>query len=128
MGTYIAEAKRQDLLKKTISAKYYSLLIDGSTDKDSVDNEVVLTVCNILNGDDDKVHTRISYLLLIRLKFVTGVSLFEVLQKAIRKIGTEEVDADHCKQLVGIGIDGASANIANAGLKGIVGSKLKRIA
>ena len=37
------------------------------------------------------------------------------------------MDADHCKQLVGIGTDGASANIAKAGLKGIVESKLKWI-
>ena len=47
--------------------------------------------------------------------------------KHSEKLGIEEVDANHCKQLVGIGTDGGYANIANAGLKGIVESKLKWI-
>ena len=63
---YIAEAKRQDLLKKIVSAKFYSLLIDGSTDKGNVDNEAVLTVWCDPNGSDEKIHTRISYLSPIR--------------------------------------------------------------
>ena len=124
---YIAEAKRQDLSKKIVSVKFYSLLIDGSTDKGNVDNEAVLTVWCDPNGSDEKIHTRISYLSLIRPKLVTGVGLFEVLQQALRKLGIKEVDANHCKQLVGIGIDGALPKIANAGLKGIVESKLKWI-
>ena len=63
---YIAKAKRQDLSKKIVSAKFYSLLIDGSTNKGNVDNEPVLTVWCDPNGSDEKVHTRISYLSLIR--------------------------------------------------------------
>ena len=47
--------------------------------------------------------------------------------KHLRKFGMDKVDVDHCKQLVGIGADGASANIVNAGLKGIIESKLKWI-
>ena len=61
---------------------------------------------------------------LIRPKVVTGEGLFEVLQQALSKLGIEEVDGDHCQQLIGIGTDGTSAYIANAGLKGIVESKL----
>ena len=45
---------------------------------------------------------------------------FEVLQQALSKLAIEEVDGDHCQQLIGIGTDGTSANIVNAGLKGIV--------
>ena len=52
---------------------------------------------------------------------------FEVLGQALSKLGIEEVDGDHCQQLIGIGTDGASTNIANAGLKGIVESKLEWI-
>ena len=124
---YIAEARRQELAKKVVSAKFYSLLTDGSTDKGNIDNEAVLTVWCDSNGTDEKIHTRISYLSLIRPKFVTGEGLFEVLVQALKKLGIEEVDVDHCKQLIGIGTDGTSANIANAGLKGIVESKLEWI-
>ena len=109
------------------SAKFYSLLIDGSKDKGNVDNEMMLTVWCDLNGNDEKVHTRVSCFSLIRPKSVTAIGLFEVFQQVIRKLGVEEVDAENCKKLVGIGTDGASANIAKAGLKGIVESKLKWI-
>jgi len=57
---YIAEARRQELAKKVVSAKFYSLLIDGSTDKGNIDNEAVLTVWCDSNGTDEKIHTRIS--------------------------------------------------------------------
>ena len=63
---YIAEAKRQDLSKKVVSAKFYSLLIDISTDKGNFDNKAVLTVWCDPNGSNEKVHTRVSYLSLIR--------------------------------------------------------------
>jgi len=41
---YIAEARRQELAKKVIGAKFFSLFIDGSTDKRNIDNDAVLTV------------------------------------------------------------------------------------
>ena len=50
-----------------------------------------------------------------------------VLEQERSKLGIEEVDGDHCQQLIGAGTDGASANISNAGLKGIVKSKLEWI-
>ena len=124
---YIAEARRKELAEKVVSAKFYSLLIDGSTDKGNIDNEAVLTVWCDPNCSDEKVYTRISYLALIRPKFVTGEGLFEVLGQALSKLEIEEVDGDHCQQLIGIGTDGTSTNIANAGLKGIVESKLEWI-
>ena len=36
------------------------------------------------------------------------------------RIGISAINAEECKKLVGIGTDGASANIASAGLKGLV--------
>ena len=103
---YIAEARRKELTKKVVDANFYSLLIDGSTDKGNIDNEAVLTVWCDLNSTDEKVHTRISYLSLIRPNSVTGEGLFEVLTLALRKLGVQEVDADHCQQLIGIRTDG----------------------
>ena len=39
---YIAEAKRQMLVDKITNAKFYSLLLDGSTDTGNTDNEVLV--------------------------------------------------------------------------------------
>ena len=108
---YIAEARQKELAEKVVGAKFYSLLIDGSTDKGNIDNKAVLAVWCDPNCSDEKVHTRISYLALIRPKFVTGEGLFEVLGQALSKLGIEEVDGDHCQQLIGIETDGASANM-----------------
>ena len=84
-------------------------------------NEVVLIVWCDPNGCNVKVHNRIPYLSLIRPKF-------EVLQQALRNLGIEEVGADHCKQLVGIGTGVASAIITKGlKLKGITESKLEWI-
>ena len=41
---YIAEARRKDLRLDLTKAKFFSLLLDGSTDKGNIDNEVLLVV------------------------------------------------------------------------------------
>ena len=59
---YIAEMKREGLKQRLGSAKFFSLLIDGSTDKGNIDNEAILVVWCEHNGLDEKVHTRMEYL------------------------------------------------------------------
>ena len=99
---------------------FFSLLLDGSTDAGNVDNEVLLAVWYDCNGSDQKVHTRMEYLTVVRPQSVTTKGLFEVLKSALQDLGIPEVSAKHCKKLVSIGTDGASANIAANGLKGLV--------
>lgn len=41
---YLAEAWHHDLLRRLAKAKFYFLLLDGSTDTGNIDNEVVLVV------------------------------------------------------------------------------------
>ena len=53
---YIAEAKYQILVGKITSAKFYSLLLDSSTDTGNIDNEVLLVVWCDLDGHDEKVY------------------------------------------------------------------------
>ena len=38
----------------------------------------------------------------------------------LHSLGIQDISAEHCKFLVGIGTDGAAANVAAAGLKGLV--------
>ena len=63
------------------------------------------------------------YFKLVRPKSVTAEGLFGVIQKCLVGLGIHLVDVENCPKLVGIGTDGASANIANAGLKGIIEKK-----
>ena len=43
----------------------------------------------------------------------------------IQEIGVAALHKENCKSLVGIGTDGASANIAAIGLKGLVEAELE---
>ena len=58
---YIAEARRQVLVRTISKAKFFSLLLDGSTDKGNIDNELLLVIWCDPDGKDEKVHTWISY-------------------------------------------------------------------
>ena len=58
-----------------------------------------------------------------RPKSVDAAGLFQSLKGALLQLGISDIDPENCKKLVGIGSDGASANIARGGLKGFVQSQ-----
>ena len=108
---YVAQSQRQQVLERIAQAKFFSLLIDGSTDKANVDNEVFMAVWCDTNGTDEKIHTKTSYFHVGRPSTVDAIGLFQSLSDALRKLGIPEVDVEHCSKLVGIGSDGAASNI-----------------
>ena len=59
---YIAESNRQTLITTTCNAQFFSLLIDGSTDKSNSDNELVMVVWYVKNCTDKKIYTQIRFL------------------------------------------------------------------
>lgn len=117
---YIAESRRQELMTKLANAKFFSVLLDGSTNKANIDNEVLLVVWCDSGGSDKKVHTRMEYFTIIRPQSVTAEGLFKVLEGGLQGLGISNISAEKCQKLVGISTDGASANIAASGLKGLV--------
>ena len=69
---FIAEAERQQLGDILAKAEFFSLLMDGSSDKGCSDNEVVMVVWCDCNGKDEKIHTRIRFFNVTRPHTVTG--------------------------------------------------------
>jgi len=122
--SFIAQAKRNELADKLQAAKFFSLLLDGSTDAGNVDNELLLAVWFDKDGVGEKVYTRTSYLCISRPSTITALGIFDVVQAAVQKLGIPAISAEQCAKLVGIGTDGAAANIASAGLKGLVEKEL----
>ena len=59
---YIAEAERSVVVDAISKADFFSLLLDGSTDKSNHDNEVVLVAWCDIDGKDQQIHTRMSFL------------------------------------------------------------------
>ena len=121
---YIAETKRSQLVSILQEVKYFSLLLNGSTDAVNVDNELLLAVWFDKDGHSKRVCTRTSYLKISKLSAASALGLFGVLKEALQGLGIREINKEECTKLVGIGTDGASANVANAGLKGLVEKEL----
>ena len=88
------------------------------------DNELVLAVWCDPDGKDERIHTKMSFFKVIRPDSVSGSGLFQVLEDALQNLGIHAIDDTHCRKLVGIAMDGASANIADGGLKSLVERKL----
>lgn len=57
---YSVEAIREKLAEQLQKAKFFSLLLDGSTDAGNVDDELVLAAWFDKDGTNDKVSTKTS--------------------------------------------------------------------
>lgn len=120
MFHYTAETRRHELTTRITKASFFSLLLDGSTDKDNIDNQLILVVWCHVNGSDEQVHTRMDYLTIVRPQSVSDEGLFNVLEMGLQSLGIDRITADKCKMVVGIGTEGASANTAASGLKSCI--------
>ena len=84
---------------------FFSLLLDGSTDRGNIDNEVLLVVWCDPDGSDEKVHTRMDFFTVSRPQSVTARDLFQVLEGRLQGLGIQEVSPEECKKLVGVGTE-----------------------
>ena len=64
------------------------------------------------SSSDEKIHTRTTSLHVERPKTVDAHGLFLAVKNTLLRLGVPDVDSENCTKLVGIGSDGASANIA----------------
>ena len=116
----ISESMEQNLATTLSSAGFFSILMDGSTDASNTDNELFLVMWCDPNGSDEEVHSALSYLCIDCPVDGTAKGLLGSLQHALERLDIQSISRDACKRLVGIGTDGASVNIADQGLKGLV--------
>ena len=112
-------------MKQLKSVNFFSLLLDGTTDTENVENELILVMLFDIEGVDEKVVTQRQLLKVCVPSSGTAESLFHAVTDALRVIGVESISLEDCKKkLIGIATDGASSNIAKQGLKGLVESKV----
>ena len=121
---YLAESKQQDLNTTLSKAMFFSLMMDGSTDSSNADNELLLVLWCDIDDEDERIHTRISYLSVHKPPHTTAAGLFQSLEYGLQCLGIQSVSKEECSKLVGLATDGASANIAANGLKGLVEKEL----
>lgn len=124
---FIAESKCQALVDQIAKVKFFSILLDGSTDSANVDDEVFLVAWFGSEAPDEKIHTRMSFLKVDSPDSVTARGLFNSLLTGLQLLGIQSITAADCTKLVGVGTDGASSNVAANGLKGLVEEQLEWI-
>ena len=83
---YIAESVGKQLFERLTPAKFFSLLMNGSTDHANVDDEMFMAVWCDSNGTDEKIHTRTTYFYVGRPSSVDATRLFESLRDALLQL------------------------------------------
>lgn len=96
--------------------KFFSIQADATTDAGNIEVELYLALHFDPFSTDGEVHVRNTFFCARHLKSGTGEGLFESFERAMQYM---KVD-DWKTKMVGFGCDGATANIAEGGLKGIL--------
>jgi len=91
---FIAEARMADLCTST---KFFSILMDGSTDVGKLDDKLFLVQWCDVNGTDEKVHSRMEFFTVSRPKSGDAKGLFDCLQSALQDFGIAALNAENCK-------------------------------
>ena len=58
---FVSSLQRLDLCKVIANAKFFSILMDGSTDVSNIDEEIFLVLWCDVDGSDEKVHSRMQF-------------------------------------------------------------------
>jgi hypothetical protein len=73
------------------------------------------------DASEEKVHTRMDLLTVVRLQSATGRGLFQELETSLQHLGIQKLSIEHgCTRLLYIGTDGAAHHLAASGFKGLV--------
>ena len=129
---YIALAQREGFISQLSVAKFYSFLMDGSTDAGNIEQELVLI--SFCRKDDSarKVRSCTKLLSLLSPEKADADGLLKCLSNALQPLGVTDVldqvnviGVSGKPVLVGGGTDGASVNIAqHSGMRGKMQSAL----
>ena len=117
---FIAKSMKNEIVSAVSEARFFSLFLDGSTDRGNVDNELLMVCWCDKDSKDEKIHTKIGFLAVDRPKTINAEGLFKSLCHGLQQLGISNVNKEACSRLIGIATDGAAVNIACGGLKGLV--------
>jgi hypothetical protein len=114
---FIAADLKAQLQEAISRARFFSIQIDGSIDAGNCEAELFLAIYLNKYHHDGKLHTCNSFVSVRQPKTGTGEDLFNCLKAAFSYVGID----DWKQKLVGLGCDGAQANISEGnGLHGFL--------
>ena len=110
--------ERRNILVEALSqANFFSNQADSSTDSAHIADELFLAVYLDHSAIDKRVHVRNPFFTVRKLECGNAQGLLASLERAMIHVG---VSSDWKKKRTGFGCDGASVNIVNRGLKGLL--------
>lgn len=130
---YIAESQRQNFISfLSATSRFYSFLMDGSTDSGKVEDEVVVIMYCTQDAVSEKVKSCARYFSIEVPKKADADGLVECLGRSLEKLGiTDLMDkaavlgVQTKPILIGGGTDGASVNISDQnGMRGKIQREL----
>ncbi len=113
---FIAQEQQEVLLDALSKTKFFSLQADASVDAGNIELELYLILYFDALTEDGIVHVRSKFFSARHLGSGTGEGLFESLKTAVEYMDV----VDRKTKMIGFGCDGASANMADGGLKGLL--------
>ena len=123
---YIAESQRRQLKASLGTCHFYSVLMDGSTDKGRVENELFVLLFCRRDDSVQEIKTCARYFCVLEPSRANADGLVECLCTAIKKMGIENLleresvlSVSELPVLVGCGTDGATVNVSDQnGMRG----------
>lgn len=116
--TSISDELENQLKKKLTTAKFYSVLSDGSTDVAITEKEAIFVqYLNTNPAGRDTVQVATSFLKLIDLKDGSAVGIVQSIKNSFQNIGIDDNSLQ--KKLIGFAADGASVN--RGAREGVIG-------
>ena len=114
--SFIAKEQQEMLLNSLSKSHFFSLQADASVDAGNVELELFLIIYFDACAKDGIVHMRTKFFSARHLSSGTGVGFFASLKAAVEHMNVE----DWRTKMIGFGCDGASANMAQGGLNGLL--------
>lgn len=123
---YIAESQRQEFHQMLSGTKFFSFLMDGSTDKGKVENEVIVIQYCRVDETVEEVRSFSRFLRVVEPVKADADGLIKCLGEGLKVMGITDIlssekvlDVEGQPVLIGGGTDGATVNISDQnGMKG----------
>lgn len=127
---YIAESQRQNFISSlSASSRFFSFLMDGSTDAGNVEDELVVIMHSVHDAASETIKSCARFFSIEVPNRADSDGLLECLGESLKMLGITNLDKANVLGtkpiLIGGGTDGASVNISNQnGMKGKIQKEL----
>ena len=101
---YSAKECKENVVEALRKAHFFSILMDGTTDKDNIEDELFLVLWCDVDGADEMIYTRASYFAVDRPKDATAVGLLKVCETDWGSLVSKQLIPKNAKSLLALAL------------------------